>query len=58
MPEDTERGTRKWRIDHKLEAIGWKVIKYHETKPLSSYLSHAIEEYPASNGPVVMTYLL
>ena len=52
MPEETERETRKRRIDHKLEAIGWKVIRYNESKPLSSYLSHAIEEYPTSNGPV------
>jgi len=52
MPEETEQETRKRRIDPKLEAIGWKLIKYHESKPLSSYLSHAIEEYPTSNGPV------
>ncbi|NOR78037.1 MAG: hypothetical protein GQ523_06385 [Methanophagales archaeon] len=52
MTEETEQETRKRRIDHKLEAIGWKLIKYHESKHLSSYLSHAIEEYPTSNGPV------
>jgi len=52
MPEETEQETRKRRIDRKLEAIDWKLIKYLETKPLSSYLSHAIEEYPTSNGPV------
>jgi type I restriction enzyme R subunit len=52
MPEETEQETRMRRIDPKLEAIGWKLIKYHESKPLSSYLSHAIEEYPTSNGPV------
>jgi type I restriction enzyme R subunit len=52
MPEETEQETRKRRIDHKLEAIGWKLIKCHESKPLSSYLSHAIEEFPTSNGPV------
>jgi type I restriction enzyme R subunit len=52
MTEETEQETRKRRIDHKLEASGWKLIKYHESKPLSSYLSHDIEEYPTSNGPV------
>ena len=52
MPEETEQETRKRRIDPKLEASGWKLIKYHESKHFSSYQSHAIEEYPTSNGPV------
>jgi type I site-specific restriction endonuclease len=52
MSEETEQETRKRHIDPKLEASGWKRIKYHESKSLSSSLSHAIEKYPTSNGPV------
>ena len=52
MLGETEQETRKRRIDPKPEATGWKLIKDHESKPLSSYLSHAIVEYPTSNGPV------
>lgn len=52
MPDETERQTRKKRVDRKLETAGWGVIKHDKSKPLSSYTSNAIEEYPTLTGPV------
>ena len=52
MPDETERETRKKRVDRKLETAGWGVIKHDKSKPLSSYISNAIEEYPSLTGPV------
>lgn len=51
MSDETEWQTRKNRIDRKLEIAGWKVTRYDESKPLVSYISNAIEEYPTLNGP-------
>jgi len=51
MTIESERKTRKTRIDPKLQSAGWKVIAYHPNKPLSSLNKHAIEEYPTSEGP-------
>lgn len=48
---ESERLTRKKRIDPKLKAWGWKVVPYDEAKDLTSYSHHAIEEYPTENGP-------
>ncbi|HOS83036.1 MAG TPA: DEAD/DEAH box helicase family protein [Methanolinea sp.] len=51
MTNENERITRKARIDPKLQAAGWNVVPYDETRPLSSYHECAIEEYPTDNGP-------
>jgi len=51
MTEESERRTRKLRIDPKLQSAGWTVVPYEEGKPLSSYENCAIEEYPTANGP-------
>jgi type I restriction enzyme R subunit len=51
MTEESERRTRKLRIDPKLQSAGWTVVPYEEGKPLSSYENCAIEEYPSDNGP-------
>jgi type I restriction enzyme R subunit len=52
MTSEPEWETRKRRIDPKLEAAGWKVTKYSKSKPLDSFTSNAIEEYPTSSGPL------
>ena len=52
MPHETEQETRKKRVDRKLKAAGWEITKYDKLKPLSSYRSNAIEEYPTLTGPV------
>jgi len=49
--DETEHETRKNRINRKLEDAGWKVTRYDESKPLSFYSSHALEEYPTESGP-------
>jgi hypothetical protein len=33
------------------ERIGWKVVPFDPSRPLSTYKRHAIEEYPMANGP-------
>lgn len=48
---ESERRTRKSRIDPKLKAWGWKIVHFDPARPLSDYQQHAIEEYPTSNGP-------
>jgi type I restriction enzyme R subunit len=48
---ESERQTRKLRVDPKLETAGWAVVPFDENRPLSEYQRHAIEEFPTSNGP-------
>ncbi len=48
---ESERQTRKQRIDPELEAAGWKVVPFDESRPLSDYDRHAIEEFPTAHGP-------
>ncbi|MDN7026098.1 DEAD/DEAH box helicase [Methanoculleus sp. FWC-SCC1] len=49
--EESERQTRKQRIDPKLLAAGWKVVPFDERKDLPAYDRCAITEYPTTNGP-------
>ncbi len=51
MTYESERRTRKERIDPKLILAGWTVVPYDEGRPLSSYQNCAIEEYPTEKGP-------
>jgi type I restriction enzyme, R subunit len=48
---ESERRTRRSRIDPKLKAWGWKIVPFDQASPLSKYRQHAIEEYPTANGP-------
>lgn len=48
---ESERRTRKSRIDPRLRAWGWEIVPFHPTRPLTAYRHHAIEEYPTANGP-------
>lgn len=48
---ESERRTRKARIDPKLKAWGWQIVPFDPAKSLSKYTRHAIEEYPTANGP-------
>jgi type I restriction enzyme R subunit len=48
---ESERRTRKSRIDPRLTASGWKIAPFDADRPLSQYDRHAIEEYPTANGP-------
>jgi type I restriction enzyme R subunit len=51
MPEESERVTRKNRIDPLLKAAGWTIISYNPSIPLTSSHHCAITEYPTDNGP-------
>src|SRR5262245_28634693 len=48
---ESERLTRKKRIDPQLKSLGWKVEPFDPSRPLQFYPNCAIEEYPTDNGP-------
>lgn len=48
---ESERQTRKQRIDPKLRSSAWTVAPFDAVKPLSWYQDTGIEEYPTSSGP-------
>lgn len=49
---ESERRTRKTRIDPRLKSWGWEIVLFDPGRPLSEYRRHAIEEFPTANGPV------
>lgn len=49
--EESERQTRKKRIDVRLRGCGWKLAPFRPDTPPDKYLRHAVEEYPTENGP-------
>jgi type I site-specific restriction endonuclease len=48
---ESERQTRRQRIDPKLRAAGWTIVPFDQHGEISTYRKHAIEEYPTANGP-------
>ncbi len=48
---ESERQTRKKRIDPLLKGLGWKIVPFNPGRPLGFYENCAIEEYPTDNGP-------
>lgn len=51
MPYESEKVTRKKRIDQQLKADGWKIIPFSEGMALGALSNHAIEEYQTDSGP-------
>lgn len=51
MTYESEKITRKKRIDQQLKAAGWLIIPYSEGMDLSTLSNHAIEELQTKNGP-------
>ncbi|MGB4969971.1 MAG: hypothetical protein WBO31_10585, partial [Saprospiraceae bacterium] len=51
MTYESEKITRKKRIDQQLKAAGWLIIPYSEGMDLSALTNHAIEELQTNNGP-------
>lgn len=49
--DESENRTRKARIDPRLRALGWAIVRFDQTRPLSSYTRHTVEEYPTGDGP-------
>jgi len=41
---ESERRTRKSRIDPRLKAWDWEIVLFHPSRPLTDYRHHAIEE--------------
>lgn len=48
---ESERLTRKKRIDPQLKNLGWRVVPFDPNAPLDTLHGCAIEEYPTENGP-------
>ncbi len=48
---ESERRTRKARIDPRLRAAGWQLVRHDPARPLTAYAAHAVEEYPTDHGP-------
>ncbi len=48
---ESEKITRKKRIDKKLTGNGWIIVPYQLGLNTSILSKHAVEEYPTSNGP-------
>lgn len=52
MTTEREWETRKKRIDPRLEAAGWPVVRYRKDKPsAAAYGVAAVEEFETDNGP-------
>ncbi len=48
---ESEKVTRKKRIDPKLKKLGWVVTPYYLGLDTSLLKNHAVEEYPTESGP-------
>ena len=51
MSEESERQTRKMRINPLLKAAGWSITPFRVGMNLSEFNKYALEEYPTANGP-------
>jgi type I restriction enzyme R subunit len=51
MREESEKVTRKKRVDPMLKAAGWSIILYQAGMDLSRFSKFALEEFPTENGP-------
>ena len=50
--EESERTTRRKRIDPLLRQQGWTIVPFVPGRPTTAYTFHAVTEYPTANGPV------
>lgn len=51
MAHESEKVTRKKRIDTKLKKLGWMIVPYELGLNTSLLSNHAVEEYPTESGP-------
>ncbi len=51
MDSESERRTRRTRIDPKLVSAGWRVAPFDPARGLGQYHQCAIEEFETDNGP-------
>lgn len=48
---ESEKVTRKKRIDPRLARLGWSITPYYIGLDTSKLTNHAVEEYPTASGP-------
>lgn len=48
---ESEKRTRKNRIDPRLKSAGWAITPFSPSRPPNRYRETGIEEYPTDNGP-------
>lgn len=51
MHGESERETRRTRIDPKLIEQGWEVVPYDPNRPMIAHTNHAVTEFPTDEGP-------
>ncbi len=51
MAEESEKKTRAQRIDPRLKAADWEIVKFKSEAQARQIPATAVEEYPTSNGP-------
>ena len=51
MSYESEKTTRKKRIDRMLKASGWKIVPLSDSIDTAKLTNHAVEEWPTKNGP-------
>jgi len=51
IPDEKEWQTRKERIDNRLAAQGWTLIRHTPQLQTATLDKQAIAEYPTANGP-------
>lgn len=51
MAYESERDTRRKRINVHLTATGWSIIHYSQVQDITTLESHAVEEFETENGP-------
>ncbi|MGB3080637.1 MAG: DEAD/DEAH box helicase family protein [Saprospiraceae bacterium] len=51
MPYESEKQTRKTRIDQQLRKASWNIIPFREDMEYSELTRHAVEEFQTVNGP-------
>lgn len=55
---ESEKITRKKRIDQQLKSVGWLLMPYTEGMDVSSFTNHAIEEYQTAHGPADYAFVV
>ncbi len=55
---ESERQTRRDRIDPRLKAAGWKVVDFKGGLTITGLSGHALAEYPTENGPADYAFVV
>lgn len=50
-PDESERETRRKRIDPVLKDAGWTVVPFNPAHSPTRWTRHAVTEFPTANGP-------